>query len=180
MAIQQLENREHAGRRTAPEITVSGIGKRYGATTVLKDVTLSVTPGEIHGIMGENGAGKSTLLKILGGAIMADSGSMELDGHPVRITTPRDAIAHGISLISQELALIPNLSVLENVFLGRWSNRGSLLHPNRDGEQFARLLEETGFDLNPRATVGNLPIGQQQQVEILKALARGANVMCID
>ncbi|XAZ32734.1 ATP-binding cassette domain-containing protein [Paenarthrobacter ureafaciens] len=124
MAIQQLEKHEHASRRTAPDITVSGIGKRYGATQVLKDVTLSVTPGEIHGIMGENGAGKSTLLKILGGAITADSGTMELDGHPVRIATPRDAISHGISLISQELALIPNLSVLENVFLGRWSNRG--------------------------------------------------------
>lgn len=180
MAIQQLEKHEHASRKTAPEITVSGIGKRYGATTVLKDVTLSVTPGEIHGIMGENGAGKSTLLKILGGAIMADTGTMELDGHPVRITTPRDAISHGISLISQELALIPNLSVLENVFLGRWSNRGSLLSPNRDSEHFARLLEETGFELDPRATVGNLPIGQQQQVEILKALARGAKVLCMD
>ncbi|MFP3580274.1 sugar ABC transporter ATP-binding protein [Arthrobacter sp. SIMBA_036] len=180
MAIQQLENREHASRRTAPEISVSRIGKRYGGTTVLNDVTLSVTPGEIHGIMGENGAGKSTLLKILGGAIMADSGTMELDGHPVRITSPRDAISHGISLISQELALIPHLSVLENVFLGRWSNRGSLLHPNKDAENLARLLEETGFELDPRATVGTLPIGQQQQVEILKALARGATVLCMD
>ena len=180
MAIQQLEKPEHASRRTAPEITVSGIGKRYGATPVLKDVTLSVTPGEIHGILGENGAGKSTLLKILGGAVMADSGTMELDGNPVRITTPRDAISHGISLISQDLALIPNLSVLENVFLGRWSNRGSFLRPNKDGAHFARLLEETGFDLDPGATVGNLPIGQQQQVEILKALARGAKVLCMD
>ncbi|MFF2246098.1 sugar ABC transporter ATP-binding protein [Arthrobacter sp. NPDC058130] len=180
MAIQQLEEREHANRRPAPDITVSGIGKRYGATQVLKDVTLSVTPGEIHGIMGENGAGKSTLLKILGGAVMADSGTMELDGNPVRITTPRDAISHGISLITQELALIPNLSVLENVFLGRWSNNGSLLRPNKDGDHFARLLEETGFELDPRATVGNLPIGQQQQVEILKVLARGAKVLCMD
>src|SRR3954454_4835228 len=110
MAIQQLEKHEHASRRTAPEITVSGIGKRYGATTVLKDVTLSVAPGEIHGIMGENGAGKSTLLKILGGAIVADSGTVKLDGRPVRITQPRDAIAQGISLISQELALISGLS----------------------------------------------------------------------
>lgn len=180
MAIEQLEKPGHTSRRTAPEITVSGIGKRYGATQVLKDVTLSVTPGEIHGIMGENGAGKSTLLKILGGAITADSGTMELDGLPVRITTPRDAISHGISLISQELALIPNLSVLENVFLGRWSNTGSFLSPRRDGDHFARLLEETGFELDPRATVGNLPIGQQQQVEILKALARGAKVLCMD
>lgn len=180
MAIQQLEEREHAHRGAAPEISVSGVGKRYGATQVLKDVTLSVTPGEIHGIMGENGAGKSTLLKILGGAVMADSGTMELDGNQVRITTPRDAISHGISLISQELALIPNLSVLENVFLGRWSNKGSLLRPNRDGDHFSRLLEETGFELDPRATVGSLPIGQQQQVEILKALARGAKVLCMD
>jgi ABC-type sugar transport system ATPase subunit len=180
MATQQLETPEHVVQGAAPEITVSGIGKRYGASTVLQDVTLSVAPGEIHGIMGENGAGKSTLLKILGGAIVADSGTVKLDGRPVRITQPRDAIAQGISLISQELALIPGLSVLENVFLGRWSNAGSLLRPRKDADHFARLLEATGFDLDPRAIVGKLPIGQAQQVEILKALARGAKVLCMD
>jgi ABC-type sugar transport system ATPase subunit len=180
MATQQLETPEHVRADRAPEITVSGIGKRYGSSTVLQDVTLSVAPGEIHGIMGENGAGKSTLLKILGGAIVADAGTVSLNGRPARITAPRDSIAHGISLISQELALIPGLSVLENVFLGRWSNTGSLLRSRKDAAHFARLLDETGFDLDPRAIVGTLPIGQAQQVEILKALARGAKVLCMD
>lgn len=180
MAIQQLETPEHACPGAAPEIQVSGIGKRYGDITVLRDVTLSVAPGEIHGIMGENGAGKSTLLKILGGAIEADYGTVELDGRNVRIAAPRDAISHGISLISQELALIPSLSVLENVFLGRWANTGSLLRSRRDADHLDRLLEATGFELDPRAPVGTLPIGQQQQVEILKALARGAKVLCMD
>jgi ABC-type sugar transport system ATPase subunit len=180
MAIQQVDTPGRIIRRAAPEISVSGIEKRYGASTVLRDVTLSIAPGEIHGIMGENGAGKSTLLKILGGAIVADSGVVKLDGREARITEPRDAIAQGISLISQELALIPGLSVLENVFLGRWANTGSMLRPGRDAEHFERLLEETGFELDPRALAGSLPIGQQQQVEILKALARGAKVLCMD
>ncbi|MFH5879055.1 sugar ABC transporter ATP-binding protein [Arthrobacter sp. NA-172] len=180
MAIQQVDTPGRIIRSAAPEISVSGIGKRYGASTVLRDVTLSIAPGEIHGIMGENGAGKSTLLKILGGAIVADSGVVKLDGREARIAEPRDAIAQGISLISQELALIPGLSVLENVFLGRWANTGSMLRPSRDAEHFERLLEETGFELDPRAIAGSLPIGQQQQVEILKALARGAKVLCMD
>ena len=180
MAIQHLEPRDRLSQGAAPEITVSGIGKRYGPITVLNDINLSIAPGEIHGIMGENGAGKSTLLKILGGAIVADSGVVELDGHEAKIIEPRDAIAQGISLISQELALIPRLSVLENVFLGRWSNAAGLLRPGRDADHLERLLEATGFDLDPRAMVGTLPIGQQQQVEILKALARGAKVLCMD
>ncbi|MDQ0028531.1 sugar ABC transporter ATP-binding protein [Arthrobacter bambusae] len=180
MAIQQLATPEHVHPGRAPEISVAGIGKRYGSSTVLQGVTLSIAPGEIHGIMGENGAGKSTLLKILGGAIVADSGTVALDGRTVRITAPRDSISNGISLISQELALIPGLSVLENVFLGRWSNTGSLLRSRKDAAHFARLLEETGFTLDPRAIVGTLPIGQAQQVEILKALARGAKVLCMD
>ncbi|GAA5190396.1 sugar ABC transporter ATP-binding protein [Arthrobacter gyeryongensis] len=180
MAIQQLDTPERVNRSAAPEITLAGIGKRYGASTVLRDITLSVAPGEIHGIMGENGAGKSTLLKILGGAIAADFGVVKLDDREVKITEPRDAIAQGISLISQELALIPGLSVLENVFLGRWANAGSLLRSRRDADHLERLLAETGFELDPRAMAGDLPIGQQQQVEILKALARGAKVLCMD
>lgn len=180
MVIQQLNSSGRSEVDTAPEIQLSGIGKRYGASTVLRDVSLTLAPGEIHSILGENGAGKSTLLKIIGGAIVADYGTLSLNDGPIRITAPRDSIAHGISLIAQELALIPDRTVLENVFLGCWSNTGGLIRAHRDYEEFARLISETGFELDPHATVGNLPIGQAQQVEILKALARGAKVLCMD
>lgn len=163
-----------------PEISVVGIGKRYGASTVLQEISLSIAPGEIHGIVGENGAGKSTLLRILGGATVADSGTMLLNGKPLKISSPRDSINHGILLISQELALIPARTVLENVFLGRWSNTVGLIRRRRDLGHFNELVAETGFDLNPNAIVGGLPIGQAQQVEILKALACGAKVLCLD
>lgn len=180
MAMQQLKTTARAEATAVPDINVNGIGKRYGGTTVLHDVSLRIAAGEIHGILGENGAGKSTLLKILGGAIVADTGSMEFHGKPVMISSPRDSIAHGVSLISQELALVPNRTVLENVFLGRWSNSAGLVRTGNDAGHFARLLEETGFELDPHMLVSRLPIGQAQQVEILKALARGAKVLCMD
>jgi len=164
----------------APEISVHGLTKRYGPVTVLDAVDLTIAPGEIHAILGENGAGKSTLLKIVGGAIAADGGELRLDGDPVRIGSPRDAIDHGITLISQELALVPGRSVLENVMLGRWAQRGGFATPGADLDVFHELLERTGFDLDPDTPVGDLPIGRQQQVEILKALARGARVLCMD
>jgi ABC-type sugar transport system ATPase subunit len=180
MSLRPLETPDSFEAGIGPEINVSGISKRYGATTVLDEIDLTIMPGEIHGILGENGAGKSTLLKILGGAITADSGSLSLNGRPVKINTPRDSIAHGISLISQELALVPNLSVLDNVFLGRWSNAVGVVKPRIDAARFDQVLRETGFDLDPNAIVGQLPIGQAQQVEILKALVRGATVLCMD
>src|SRR5690348_13613242 len=101
----------------APSIAVRGVGKSYSGVSVLRDIDLDIAPGEVHGLVGENGAGKSTLLKILGGAIRADAGTLSFDGEQVTVGSPRDSIAHGISLISQEGALVPALSVLDNVFL---------------------------------------------------------------
>lgn len=180
MAMQQMKTMARAGGTAVPGIRINGIGKRYGGTTVLHDVSLRIAAGEIHGILGENGAGKSTLLKIIGGAVVADTGNMDFHGEPVTISSPRDSIAHGVSLISQELALVPNRTVLENVFLGRWSNSAGLVKTGSDAAHFARLLAETGFELDPNMLVSRLPIGQAQQVEILKALARGAKVLCMD
>jgi ABC-type sugar transport system ATPase subunit len=167
-------------RTVTPDIALHGIGKTYGSITVLGSIDLEIAPGEIHAILGENGAGKSTLLKILGGAIQSDGGELMLDREPVRLSSPRDAIANGITLINQELALVPRRSVLENVMLGRWSERLGFVTPKPDRERFDQLLDQTGFELNPDAMVGDLPIGRQQQVEILKALARGARVICMD
>src|ERR671927_252203 len=93
----------------APHITVRGVGKTYSGVPVLRDIDLDITPGEVHSLVGENGAGKSTLLKILGGAIRADHGTLRFDGEPVQLGSPRDAIRNGVSLISQEGALVPAL-----------------------------------------------------------------------
>lgn len=164
----------------APEIAVHGIGKSYSGVSVLRDIDLRIGPGEVHSLVGENGAGKSTLLKILAGAITADAGTMEFDGQRVSIATPRDALAHGISLISQEGALVPALSVLENVFLARWSNRAGLRLTAQDRQRFDELIEQTGFSLDPDARVNELPIGRQQQVEIVRALARDSRVIAFD
>lgn len=161
-------------------ISVAGTGKRYAGVPVLNDINLTIAEGEIHGILGENGAGKSTLLKIIGGAVTADSGSIFLNGKKVKIATPRDSIAHGISLISQELSLIPNRTVLENVFLGRWANTAGLVTGRQDRDSFTALIRETGFELDPDTVVSQLSIGHAQQVEILKALARGATILCMD
>jgi len=166
--------------RQAPAIAVRGVGKSYSGVSVLRGVDLDIAPGEVHSLVGENGAGKSTLLKILGGAIRADEGSLSFDGDPVALGNPRDAIAHGISLISQEGALVPALSVLENVFLARWSNRAGIARPKADRRRFDELIELTGFDVDPGARVDGLPIGTQQQVEILRSLARGARVLALD
>ena len=164
----------------APAIAVRGVGKSYSGVSVLRDIDLDIAPGEVHCLVGENGAGKSTLLKILGGAVRADTGTLRFDGERVAITSPRDAIAHGVSIISQEGALVPAMTVLENVFLARWSNTLGFTRGRGDRKRFAELAEQTGFDINPQARVGELPIGTQQQVEILRSLARGARVLAMD
>ena len=164
----------------SPDISIRGIGKSYSGVTVLHDIDLDIAPGEVHGLVGENGAGKSTLLKILGGAVRADRGTLAFNGAPVQLGRPRDAIAHGVSLISQEGTLVPARPVLENVFLARWAQRGGFRRVHADRERFDRLLDITGFDIDPGARVDSLPTGVQQQVEILRALARGARVLALD
>lgn len=171
----------HAQASTvAPRITLDAVGKSYGGTSVLRDVSFTVQPGEIHGLLGENGAGKSTLLNILGGAIAADTGAVLFDGVETALGSPRSAIAHGISLISQELALVPARSVLENVFLGRWTNALGIVRQAKDRTHLERLMAESGFDLDLDAKVSSLALGQAQQVEILKAIARGSKILCFD
>ena len=164
----------------SPEISIRGVGKSYSGVTVLHDIDLDIAPGEVHGLVGENGAGKSTLLKILGGAVRADRGTISFDGEPVQLGRPRDAIAHGVSLISQEGTLVPARPVLENVFLARWAQRSGFRLTRTDRERFDSLLATTGFDIDPGARVDSLPTGVQQQVEILRALARGARVLALD
>ena len=164
----------------SPAIELIAINKRFGAVHANSDVTLTVERGTIHGIVGENGAGKSTLMSILYGFYEADSGEIRVDGKPVAIRSPGDAIHAGIGMVHQHFMLVEPLTVLENVMLG--AEGGALL---RAGEakvraELARLSRDYGLEIDVDAIVGDLSVGLQQRVEILKALYRGADILILD
>jgi simple sugar transport system ATP-binding protein len=161
-------------------IQLSAINKRFGEVHANKDVNLTVERGTIHGIVGENGAGKSTLMSILYGFYEADSGEIRVGGKPVSIRSPADAIQVGIGMVHQHFMLVEPLTVVENVMLG--AEGGTML---RAGEakvraELARLERDYGLEIDVDATVGDLSVGLQQRVEILKALYRGADILILD
>ncbi|MFC4051913.1 sugar ABC transporter ATP-binding protein [Actinomadura syzygii] len=159
------------------DVALDGIGKGYGGTTVLDGVSVALRGGRVHGLVGENGAGKSTLARVLCGAVRADAGRVLVDGEPVALRSPRDALRHGIALVTQEGAIVPGLSVADNVLLG---TRGALRARSADRDRIAALAARAGFALDPSARAGDLPLVHRQQVEILRALARGARVIALD
>ncbi|MEJ7638786.1 MAG: ATP-binding cassette domain-containing protein, partial [Singulisphaera sp.] len=157
------------------------ISKHFGGSHALRDVTFGARAGEVHALCGENGAGKSTLMKILAGAIVDYEGRIVLDGRKVAFSGPRDAEDAGIRIIYQELNLVPELSVAANIFLGRETTRGLGLLDERAMEAEARrLFDRLGTPISPRARVGALRIGDQQMVEIAKALAFDAEIVIMD
>ncbi|MES1212567.1 MAG: sugar ABC transporter ATP-binding protein [Leifsonia sp.] len=166
----------------APQLFVElrGAGKTFGGTPVLTDIDLVIQPGEVHALVGENGAGKSTISKIISGVYTADSGTLVVNGAEVAFGSPREALEQGIATIAQELALVPALTVAENVFLGREPQSLGFLGRRTLRRRFVELAAGTGFDLNPDATVGSLRTADQQKVEILRALARGASFIIMD
>jgi ABC-type sugar transport system ATPase subunit len=159
---------------------VRGLSKRYGAAVALDDVTLEVAPGEIHALVGENGAGKSTLGKIVAGAVAPDAGEILVDGEPVVYRAPRDAIRHGIGLIEQEFALAPDLSVLDNVFLGVELGEHGLVDRAAQRERLSELAERIGFRARSSAPVRTLRTADQQKVEILRQLVRDSRLIVMD
>ncbi|MEM8989200.1 MAG: ABC transporter ATP-binding protein [Pseudomonadota bacterium] len=165
---------------SAPAVALKGVSKRFGAVQANRDVDLTVEAGTIHGIIGENGAGKSTLVSILYGFYHADSGEIVVDGQPARFEGAADAIAHGIGMVHQHFMLVPNLSVLENVMLG--AEGGPFLAEGKKAAraELQRLARDFGLVVEPDAIVGDLPVGLQQRVEILKALSRGAKILILD
>ncbi len=157
------------------------ISKHFGGSHALRDVTFSARAGEVHALCGENGAGKSTLMKILAGAIVDYEGRIVLDGREMSFSGPRDAEGAGIRIIHQELNLVPELSVAANIFLGREKTRVFGLLDERAMEAEARrLFDRLGTPISPRARVGDLRIGDQQMVEIAKALAFDAEIVIMD
>jgi len=162
-------------------LEMRGIRKSFPGVRVLDDVSLAVRPGEVHALMGENGAGKSTLMKILAGALRADAGEVLLEGRPVEIGSPQQAMGLGVGLIYQELNLAPHLSVAENIFLGREPRR---LPGFVDGTKMRReaqaLMRGLGVGLDVRTLVGTLSVAQRQMVEIAKAAGRRVRILAMD
>ncbi|HCD1256491.1 sugar ABC transporter ATP-binding protein [Citrobacter sp. ANG330] len=162
-------------------LETQAISMLFPGTVALDAVDYRVWRGKVNVIIGENGAGKSTLMKILAGVQQPSSGEMRLNGQPVRFASTRDAAAHGIGMVHQELNLFENLNVAENIFLGRELQKG--VTPINEAEQEKRaeaLLQRLDQPISPRELVGNLKVGQQQLIEIAKALAEDADILILD
>ncbi|WP_227107872.1 sugar ABC transporter ATP-binding protein [Chromobacterium rhizoryzae] len=165
------------------KVSMRGISKAFGPVKVLEAVDFTVTGGEVHALMGENGAGKSTLMKILSGVHQADAGEILLNDQPATIRSTTEAEAQGIAIIHQELNLIPQLSVMENLFLGREREHSRFGVIRRAGmrREARQILQQLGAgQIDPEAEAGKLSIGQQQMVEIAKAMSLNAKVLIMD
>ena len=162
------------------KIEVKEISKRFGATLALDAISLTIESGEIHTLVGENGAGKSTLGKIIAGVYQRDSGEVLINGLETQFNSTYEALQLGITIIAQELSLVPKRSVMENVFLGIEDTRGPFVARRKLRERFDALVKQSGINIQPDILVGNLRTGDQQKVEILRALARNSNTIVMD
>ncbi len=164
----------------APAIELKGISKSFGPVQANKDISLSIQPGTIHGIVGENGAGKSTLMSILYGFYKADAGEVFINGTLTPIPDSQAAIRAGIGMVHQHFKLVENFTVVENVILG--AEDGAMLQPSiaKARKLLTELATEYGLDVNPDAIVEDLSVGHQQRVEILKQLYRQADILILD
>jgi ABC-type uncharacterized transport system ATPase subunit len=164
----------------APAVRLSEISKRFGAVQANREVSLTVAAGTVHGLVGENGAGKSTLMAILYGYYQADSGGIEVAGQPVMIANSQQAIALGIGMVHQHFMLVDTLSCLDNVMLGAEPGFFLASGARKVRAKLQTLMTETGLHVRLDALVGDLPVGELQRLEILKALYRGARVLILD
>ncbi|MGH7158784.1 MAG: sugar ABC transporter ATP-binding protein [Acetobacteraceae bacterium] len=164
-----------------PLLELRGISKSFGGVAALREVDFTLEEGEIHGLVGENGAGKSTMMKIIAGVHAAYEGRMQLAGRPVSFASARDARDSGIGMVHQELSLVPQLTVAENVFLGAQPlTRFGVIDWPRMRRDAARELESLGIDVDPAATLGALPLGLQQLIELARVLFSGARIIILD
>ncbi|WP_199432344.1 sugar ABC transporter ATP-binding protein [Qaidamihabitans albus] len=164
-----------------PLLEVEGVSKSFPGVRALSDMRLDLRHGEVLALVGENGAGKSTLMKLLSGIHSADAGRFRLEGRPLEVTGPAEALELGISIIHQEFNLMPHLTVAQNIFIGREPRRWRLLLDERAlNAKAAELIERLGLPLDPGAVVGDLTVANQQMVEIAKALSYDAKVLIMD
>src|SRR5262245_58890305 len=164
-----------------PRLSMQEITKSFPGVQALDGASLEVRAGECHALVGENGAGKSTLMKVLAGAVIPDSGRILLDGRSLEARSPLEARRAGISMIYQELNLLPELTVAENIFLGREPRRAvAFLDRPRMVDESRRWLERLGQAIDPRRPARELSLAEQQMVEIAKAVSLEARVMVMD
>ncbi|NEW91191.1 ABC transporter ATP-binding protein [Rhodopseudomonas sp. BR0M22] len=161
----------------APLLSLSEVTKRFGGFTALSEVSLDLRPGEVHCILGENGAGKSTLCNVIFGVYQPDGGAMTYRGAPYQPSGPADALAQGIAMVHQHFSLVGDMTVVDNVLLGR--GRG-VLNRKECARQLARLGEDYGLPLDPFAKIDDLSVGERQRVEIVKCLIRDPQLFVLD
>jgi rhamnose transport system ATP-binding protein len=166
----------------SPVVRMAGIRKMFGATTAVAGVDLELAAAEVHGLVGENGAGKSTLMRILAGLFADYGGSIEIDGEPAQISTPAQARAHGIALVHQELSLLPELTVAENILLGREpaARLPGFISRRRIEDAAQHHLAACGVRLDPHVKVGSLSLADRQLAEIVKGIAAAPRVLILD
>lgn len=163
------------------KLELRGVTKRFGDLVANDNINLTVEPGEIHSLLGENGAGKSTLMNVLYGLYHAEEGEIIVNGEPVSFAGPGDAMAAGIGMVHQHFMLIPVFTVAENVVLGNEQTKfAGLLDLDAARAKVREISNRFGFNIDPDALVGDLPVGSQQRVEIIKALSRDAKVLVLD
>jgi rhamnose transport system ATP-binding protein len=167
-------------RPTSTGIQVVRVSKTFGAVRALDDVSLVIKPGTIHALIGENGAGKSTLGKIIAGVIQPDLGHVAIGGQALSMRSPRDALVAGIATIEQEISLVGNLAVQDNVFLGAEPRAGAIVNRRELHRRWQAIRSESGFQLAAFDRVKSLRLGERQQVEILRALSRHADLIVMD
>jgi ribose transport system ATP-binding protein len=164
----------------APHVETRDLSKRFGGVQALNEVSVSVVRGRVHALVGENGAGKSTLGKLIAGVLQPNGGDLLVDGEVVQFRSPRDALLHGVTMIAQEISLVPTRSVVENVFLGIETARAGHVDRRSLRRRYDELEEQVQFGISPGVPVGALKIAEQQKVEILRALAREAKLIVMD
>ncbi len=167
-------------RGKTPVIIVDHLSKAFGGVQALREVQLEIYPGEVHALLGENGAGKSTLIKTMTGVHQPDSGTLTLDGTPIRFADTRDAQKRGIAAIYQEPSLFPDLDIAENIFVGRQPTRFGAVDWRQMQTDAQTLLQRLGVALEPRTKARDLSVAQQQMVEIARSLSLNARVLIMD
>ena len=187
MALRNRPSRAAVGLGALAHVAVGGahvelrgVSKRFAGTAALEDVTVAIRPGSVHALVGENGAGKSTLGKILAGVLAPDEGQLFVRGEAVSLHSPREALEHGIAAIGQEPSVVPQLSVAENVFLGAEPRALGTVRRRALRKRYEVLVSSAGFNLRGDVAAASLRVAEQQEVEILRALSRSAEVVVMD
>ncbi len=161
-------------------LAAENITKRYGSAEVLKNMCFRLKEGEIHCLLGANGAGKSTLLKLLNGILKDYEGQLYIKGEPVHLTSPRDAARHGISMVHQELSVLPNITVAENIFLNRLPCKGGVINWNKLYLDAKEVLDSIGLNIDPRLPLGSLTVADMQMVEIARIVSMNYPIILLD